>query len=132
MIAIMCSCSSTLNPEWYPHGAGKDTVYTYGNGKFFLGKTSDGIDLSMYKDDGSCGVILAFVKEYKKKNDKLYVYSSEGFCVIDQLKNTAKVLIAVEKQHVGNLVGEDKAILYLSSFDEFSKEEQTAFESMKK
>ena len=67
MITILCACSSTLNPNWYPHGAGKDTVYTFGDGKFSLGKTSDGTDLSMYTDNGSRGVILAFVKEYKKK-----------------------------------------------------------------
>lgn len=132
MIVIVCSCSSTLNPQWYPHGVGKDMVYTFGNGKFSLGKTSDGIDLSMYKDDGSYGIIVAFVNKYKDKKDKLYVYSDEGYCVIDKLKNTAKVLITVEKQYVGNLVGEDNAILYLSSFDEFSKEEQEVLESMKK
>ena len=131
MIVIFCSCSSSLNPEWYPRGSGKDMVYTFGNGKFSLGKTIDGVDLSMYTDDGRCGIIVAFVKEYKNKKDGLYVYSNEGYCVINKKKNTAKVFITVEKQHNGNLVGEDKAILYLSSFDEFSKEEQAVFESMK-
>ena len=128
---ILSSCGSKLNQNWYPHGiTGKDIVYTFGNGKFALGETSDGIDLSMYKDDGDCGILLAFVEEYKSKNNKLYVYSKEGFCVINKEKNTAKVLITVEQQHFLNLVGVDDAIVYLSSFDEFSEEEKRVFQEM--
>lgn len=132
MLFILCSCGNKLNPEWYPYGAGKDIVYTFGDGKFFLGKTIDGIDLSMFKDDGSNGVILAFVNEYKKKKDKLYIYSDEGYCVIDEKNNIAKVFIIVEKQHFLNLAGEDNAILYLSSYEDFSEEEKNIFKSMKK
>lgn len=130
-VIFLSSCGSKLNPEWYPHGAGKDTVYTLGNGKFFLGKTIEGTDLSMFTDDGHCGVILAFVNKYKKINNSLYVYSDEGYCVIDENQNKAKVLITVEKQHVSNLVGEDSAISYLSSFEEFSKAEQDVFNKLK-
>ena len=132
VMLLITSCASKLNPEWYPHGTtGKDTVYTFGNGKFSLGKTTDGVDLSMYKNDGDCGIILAFVNQYKSKNGKLYVYSEEGYCVINKDQNTAKVLITVEKQHFSNLVGEDEAIVYLSSYDEFSKEEQEIFHEMR-
>lgn len=132
LVLFLTSCGSRLNPEWYPHGTtGKDTVYTFGNGKFSLGKTTDGIDLSMYKNDGDCGVILAFVNQYKSKNGKLYVYSEEGYCVIDKNQNTAKVFISAEKQHFSNLVVEDEAIVYLSSYDEFSEEEQEIFDGMR-
>ena len=132
LVLFLTSCVSRLNPEWYPHGTiGKDTVYTFGNGKFSLGKTTDGIDLSMYKNDGDCGIILAFVNQYKSKNGKLYVYSEEGYCVIDKKQNTAKVFIFAEKQHFSNLVGEDEAIVYLSSYDEFSEEEQEIFDDMR-
>lgn len=121
---FLTSCGSRLNPEWYPRGAGKDIVYTVGNGKFYLGKTSEGIDLSMFKNDGKTGVIMSFVKKYKKENDNLYIYSDEGYCVINEEKNTAKVWITVDKQHVSNLIGEDNAITYFSSFDAFNENEQ--------
>lgn len=130
VVLLLTSCESSLNPEWYPRGVGKDTVYTFGDGKFALGKTSVGIDLSMYTDDGRCGTLLALVKDYKSKKGKLYVYSDEGYCVIDKEKNTAKVLVTVEKQFFSNLVGEDRSVQYLSSFDEFSQEEQKIFNSM--
>ena len=36
LVLFLTSCVSRLNPEWYPRGTtGKDTVYTFGNGKFF-------------------------------------------------------------------------------------------------
>lgn len=132
LILFISSCGGKLNPEWYPHGAGKDIVYTVNNGKFYLGKTSDGIDLSMFKDNGHSYVILAFVNEYKKKNSALYVYSDEGYCVIDEKENIAKVLITVEKQHIANLAGEDDDISYLSSFEDFSENEQDIFKGMNK
>ena len=131
IIFILSSCSSELNPEWYPRGSGKDTVYTLGNGKFHLGKTADGIDLQMYDDNGHSGVVLAFVNEYKKQNGNLYVYSDEGFCVIDENTNTAKVLITVEKQHFSNLVGEDESITYLSTYDEFDENDKSIFDKLR-
>lgn len=36
LIAITSAGGNRLNPEWYPNGAGKDIVYTVGNGKFSL------------------------------------------------------------------------------------------------
>ena len=131
IIFTLTSCGSKLNPEWYPHGPGRDTVYTVGNGKFHLGKSSDGVELSMFKDDGSCSVLLAYVNEYEKSNGNVYVFSDEGYCVINENTNTAKVLITVEKQHFSNLVGEDEAITYLTEFDEFDQIEKEKFEDMK-
>ena len=124
IILLLSSCGSKLNPEWYPLGSGKDTVCVLGNGKFNLGKTSSGIDLSMYDDEGYSGVLLAKVSGYKKKNGKLYVFSEEGYCVAYEDTNTAKVLIIVEEQYYSNLVGEDEAVEYLASFEDFSNEEQ--------
>ena len=133
MMFILCSCGSKLNQEWYPNGTtGKDIVYTFSDGKFLLGKTTHGTDLSMFEEDGSCGVILAFVYEYKVKKDKVYICSDEGYCVIDKSKNTAEVFITVEKQHFLNLVSEDEAVIYLSSYESFSEKEREVFESIKK
>ena len=75
-------------------------------------------------------VLLAFVNSYKKKNDKLYVYADEGYCVVDIKSNTAKVLITVEKQYFSNLVGENEAVTYLSSYDDFSAEDKKVFEKL--
>lgn len=127
---LLASCGNKLNSEWYPNGVGKDTVCTVGNGKFSLGKTSVGIDLSMYKDDGTCGVLLAFVEDYIKKGHKLYVYSKEGFCVVDYEQNTAKIFITVEKQYFSNVVGKDDAVNYLLSYSDFLEEERDMFDKL--
>ena len=131
IILFTSSCGNKLNPEWYPNGLGKDTVYVVGNGKFCLGKTSVGIDLSMHNGNGQTGVVLAYVNKYKKKKDKLYVYADEGYCIVDEVENVAKVLITVQEQYFSNLVGEDESITYLSSYDEFTEEEKTVFEALR-
>jgi hypothetical protein len=97
-------------------------------------KTIEGVRFSMHTNeyDTDHGVLLAFVNSYKKKNDKLYVYADEAYCVVDIKSNTAKVLITVEKQYFSNLVGENEAITYLSSYDDFSAEDKKVFEKLKK
>lgn len=134
LVGILSSttCGTKLNKIWYPLGPGKDTVCVVGNGKFSLGKTTAGIDLMMFTNeyDTDYGVLLAFVNNYKKKNNKLYVYSDEGYCVVDIKSNTAKVLITVEKQYFFNLVGENEAVTYLSSYDDFSAEDKKVFEKL--
>ena len=133
-ILSQSACGTKLNKTWYPLGPGKDTVCIVGNGKFSLGKTTAGIDLTMHTNeyDTDFGVLLAFVNNYKKKNDKLYVYADEGYCVVDIKSNTAKVLITVEKQYFSNLVGENEAVTYLSSYDDFSAEDKKVFEKLVK
>ena len=131
---FLTSCGSKLNPTWYPLGPGKDTVYIVGDGKFSLGKTTAGTHLSMHTSeyDTNDDVLLAFVNKYKKKNDKFYVYSDEGYCVVDIKKNTANLLITVEKQYYSNLVGENEAVTYLLSYDDFSSEDKKVFDKMVK
>ena len=133
-ILYLTACGTKLNKTWYPLGPGKDTVCIVGNGKFNLGKTTAGIDLMMFTNeyDTDYGVLLAFVNSYKKKDDKLYVYSDEGYCVVDIKSNTAKILITVEKQYFFNLVGENEAVTYLSSYDDFSAEDKKVFEKLVK
>ena len=136
LVGILSSttCGTKLNKTWYPLGPGKDTVCIVGNGKFSLLKTTEGVHLSMHtsEDNTHTDALLAFVNNYKKKNNKLYVYSDEGYCVVDIKSNTAKVLITVEKQYFSNLVGENEAVTYLSSYDEFSAEDKKVFEKLMK
>ena len=130
----MTSCGSKLNPIWYPLGPGKDTVYIVGDGKFSLGKTTAGIHLSMHTSeyDTNDDILLAFVNKYKKKNDKFYVYSDEGYCVVDIKSNTAKLLITVEEQYYNDLDSKYEEIAFLSSYDDFSAEDKKVFEKLKK
>ena len=134
LVGILSSttCGTKLNKTWYPLGPGKDTVCIVGNGKFSLWKTITGIHLSMHTSEYETNedVLLSFVNNYKKKNNKLYVYSDEGYCVVDIKSNTAKVLITVEKQYFSNLVGENEAVTYLSSYDDFSDEDKKVFEKL--
>lgn len=137
LLATMLSltaCGSKLNPTWYPLGPGKDTVCFVGNGKFSLGKLSTGIILTMYtsENDNNEDVLLAFVNSYKIKDDKLYVYSDEGYCVIDIKSNTAKLLITAQKQYFDDLASEYEEIFFLSSYDDFEAEDKKVFEKMVK
>ena len=132
MILSLTACGTKLNKIWYPLGPGKDTVCIVGDGKFYMVKTIEGVRFSMHtnENDTDHGVLLAFVNSYKKKNNKLYVYSDEGYCVVDIKSNTAKVLITVEKQYFSNLVEENEAVTYLSSYDDFSDEDKKVFEKL--
>lgn len=47
-------------------------------------------------------------------------------------KNTANLLITVEKQYYSNLVGENEAVTYLSSYDDFSSKDKKVFDKMVK
>ena len=134
MILSLTACGTKLNKTWYPLGPGKDTVCIVGNGKFSLGKTISGIHLSMHTNEynTSFDVLLAFVNSYKKKNDKLYVYSDEGYCVVDIKNNTAKLLITVEVQYYNDLDSEYEEIAFLSSYDDFSDEDKKVFEKLVK
>ncbi len=133
-ILSQTACGTKLNKTWYPLGPGKDTVCIVGDGKFSLGKTTAGIHLSMHTSEytTNADVLLAFVNSYKKKNNKLYVYSDEGYCVVDIKSNTAKLLITVEEQYYNDLDGEYEEITFLSSYDDFSEEDKKIFEKLVK
>ena len=108
VILSLTACGPKLNKTWYPLGPGKDTVCIVGDGKFYMVKTIEGVRLSMHTSeyDTNADVLLAFVNSYKKKNDKLYIYSDEGYCVVDIKNNTAKLLITVEEQYYNDLESE--------------------------
>ena len=130
----LTACGTKLNKTWYPLVPGKDTVCIVGDGKFYMVKTSEGVRFSMHTNDYDTDhdVLLAFVNNYKKINNKLYVYSDEGYCVVDIKSNTAKLLITVEEQYYNDLESEYEAITFLSSYDDFSAEDKKVFEKLVK
>ena len=123
-----------LNPDWYPVGAGRDARYICApNGKFHIYKAADvyvfGVNTDReYDFDDS---LLANV-DYFSKNNRLYVYSCEGYAVVDEVENTAQVLRTSEPQYFTNCGTDDKAVTYLTSFDEFSKEDQEILSKMER
>ncbi len=130
-LLLLTSCAKVeLNPEWYPRGLWKDDIFiSRPNGKFNIGQCSDEQVLSVHTDDNGCDTLLCFVTDHKRKDDKVYVYADEGYCVIDETTNTAEVLVIVEKQYA--LSGsDDPAVTYLKSFDDFPDKAKKIFTDM--
>ncbi len=122
-LLLLTSCSSVeLNPEWYPRGLWKDDIFvSRPNGKFNIAQCSEIQVLFVYKEDNDRDTLLNFVTDHKRNEDKVYIYSDEGYCVIDETTNTAEILVTVEEQYT--LSGtNDPAVTYLKSFDDFSHE----------
>ncbi len=130
-LLLLTSCSSVeLNPEWYPRGLWKDDIFvSRPNGKFNIGQYSKNQALSVNTDDGRHDILLSSVTDHKRIKDKVYVYSDEGYCVIDENTNTAEVLVVVEEQHAVSGTN-DPAVTYLKSFDDFSDEAKKIFTEM--
>ncbi len=131
-LLLLTSCSSVeLNPEWYPRGLWKDDIFvSMPNGKFNIGQYSHVQALVVNTDDNGCDTLLSFVTDHMRSDDKVYVYADEGYCVIDEITNTAEVLVIVEEQYA--LSGtDDPAVTYLNSFDDFSDKAKKIFTKMK-
>jgi len=121
-----------LNPEWYPYGVGRDDVYICApDGKFNLGKYADiyaltvkGVENNQFND-----TLLTYV-DYYTEDDKFYACSSEGFCIVDEVENTAQIYVRVKKQRFtdGHVI--DSAVTYLNSFDEFPSRAREIFLQM--
>ena len=131
LLLTSCSSSVELNPEWYPHGwAGKDTIFvSRPNGKFSIGQDSKSQALAVNTDDERHDILLSSVTDHKRIEDKVYVYSDEGYCVIDETANTADVLVIVEAQYTVSGTN-DPAVTYLKSFDDFSDKAKEIFAEM--
>lgn len=126
--------------------AGKDTILIWEN-KYEIGHFFDGNHLVAYRN-GSIGLldtILKKVTNYKVKKEKLYIVSEEGYAIIDK-NNLCKIYVIIpenefisgytmdaqgNKSYISRYV-ENENIQYLSSFDEFSKEEQKILNKLKK
>ncbi len=130
-LLLLVSCSSVkLNPEWYPNGLGKDDIFvSRPNGKFNIFKVYDGNALAVNTDDNSNDTLLSFVNEFERDGNKVYIYSEEGYCVIDETTNTAKILVIAEEQYA--LSGtNDPAVTYLKSFNDFPDKAKMIFTEM--
>ena len=130
-ILLLTSCGKVeLNPEWYPRGLWKDDIFvSRPNGKFNIGQYSDVQALTVNTDDNGHDTLLSFVTDHMRSDNKVYVYSDEGYCVIDETTNTAEVLVIAEEQAV--LSGtDDPAVTYLKSFDDFSDKAKRIFTKM--
>ena len=113
---------------------GRDTVFVLGDGKFQIGKFGDVTALVMYyEDDLLLETLLSDVKAYRKKNNKLYVISSEGYGVVDGNSNTCKLVITAKKQKITkyNDAEENRRITYIESYDLLEDGEKKIFETMK-
>jgi len=73
--------------------------------------------------------LLTYV-DYYTEDDKFYATSSEGFCVVDEVKNTAQIYVRVKEQEFTDGPVIDSAVTYLNSFDEFPKRAQEIFLQM--
>lgn len=132
-LLLLTSCAKVeLNPEWYPRGLWKDDIFvSRPNGKFNIGQYSNVQALTVNTDNNGCDTLLSLVTDHKRRDDKVYVYADEGYCVIDETTNTAEVLIIVEEQYA--LSGtNDPAVTYLKSFDDFSDKAKKIFGNMEK
>lgn len=128
---ILTSCGRVqLNPEWYPRGLWKDDIFVSApNGKFNIAQCSEVQVLFVHTEDNGRDTLLSFVTDHMRSDDKIYVYADEGYCVIDEITNTAEILITIEEQYA--LSGtNDPAITYLKSFDEFSDKAKKIFNKM--
>ena len=115
--------------------SGKDTVMVIGDGKFQIVKINDKKVLWFFSDGNSNDVLLAYVEKYKKTGRSLYVYSKEGYALVDGGNNTCNLFLTVTKQYYGNTLTEEEGatqgITYLDSYDQFTEDEQKIFEKMK-
>ncbi len=130
-----------------PYGGsfGKDTVVFMGDGKFSIDKVVNEKELIMYNTNGPLDVLLSNVTKYKKKKDILYVIGSEGFGIVDGKTNMCRLLITIPdeeyidgyaidangEKHYKSRYIDDPHITYLSSYEEFTKNERKIFDKMK-
>ena len=120
---------------------GKDTILIWEN-MYVIGHYSDGNHLSIQTKDVNETILKKIVK-HKKKKEKLYIISDEGYAVIDK-NNLCRVFITVDDEKFVNGYTEDadgnrtyisrkvecENIVYLSKYDEFSPEEKDMLEKM--
>ena len=120
---------------------GKDTILIWEN-MYVIGHYSDGNHLSIESKDVN-ETILKKVVKHRKKKEKLYIVSDEGYAVIDK-NNQCRVFITVADEEFVNGYTEDADgnrtyisrkiesanIEYLSEYELFSEEEKDMFEKL--
>ncbi len=123
---------------------GRDTMLIWNN-QYEMLHGGDGDGFFIHYKDGLIDKIVDKVTEYKKKNEKLFILSEEGYVTVDE-NDLCKVYVTVPKEEFvsgysmddyGNKKYfsrfiEHEKITYLKSFDEFTEEEKKVFNKMEK
>ena len=126
---------------------GRDTM-TIWNKKYDISKYYENDEklgaLAIHEKDFNKDIIHR-IKDFEKRGKKLYIYSYDGYAVIDN-ENICRVFITVPEEDFswGYSVDENgnktkfysrkvqhEKIKYISSFDEFSKQEQKILKYLK-
>ena len=103
-----------------------DVYVVHPNGKFRFCDYDGVVALVIKTDNGGRDNLLTSTDYLTGIGDATYATSPEGYCVIDEIENTAQIFIKG-----GNATrSKDKAVTYLNSYDEFSKEARDYFKEM--
>ena len=109
-------------------GYGRDTIAILGEGRFQLGKFADDRCLVLcHENDSLLDTLLKGVTAHKIRGGKMYVVSSEGYAVADSGTDTCRLLLTT---HSKCKITKDEHIEYLSSIDDFSKDERKILEKL--
>ncbi len=112
-----------LNYEEYGPFYGKDEAAIVGEGMYRVSYHQSKYSLYLRH---SVGYLLYNGIDFKFENSNLYFYAEDGFAVVYPESNLCKLFIpdAVIRTETINSNPENKLIVYLDSFDEFTKHEQ--------
>ena len=112
-----------LNHDEYGPFYGKDEVAIVGEGMYRVGYHQDRYLLYL---SHSIDYLLRKGIHFKLENSNLYFYSEEGFAVVYAESNLCKLFIpdSAKRNETTNDNPENKLIVYLDSFDEFTDYEQ--------
>ena len=130
-LLMLTSCGRGENDvEWYENGGfGADVIHEcYPNGKFLIGDYSGTWMLEVNAESGELDTILK-VTDYLLKDNKLYAFSNAGYGIVDEARNTARLLVFDSKANYDDYT-DDSAVTYLTAYDEFSEEEKDVFSRM--
>ena len=122
---------------------GKDTVLIWEN-MYDISRHMGENSLSISTKEVQ-GEIIDKIIKYKYADDKLFVFSEEGYAVIDK-DNLCRVFITVPEDEFVNGYSEDKEgnrkyfsrkieskhIIYLTDYNSYTEEERKVFEKIKK
>ena len=125
----------------YP-GYGRDTRLIIGNGKFQIGETAGNTALEIFypkssEFNGSYQMLIGNLtaKNYKQIEGIVYIASkTDGYAVVDGKANTCK-MVRIPNSSVtwytqDPILVNDPSITYLSSFSEFTPDEQKILKSL--
>lgn len=136
VILVVTFLGVTSCKTLYYGSVGRDTILVFSDGKYQILKSGNEKNLVMYDDQRKAIDLLQNVISYKVLNNKLYVISSEGYCVSDAV--TGKSIIYITQNEAEYIKGYEYVngkeipiskkvshndVKYISAFEEFSDED---------